>query len=137
MSPAELDSVSQNVLGDQMSIVSIILVALIALLHAYICWLEMFAWESRGPKVFATFPKDLFAKTVTMAGNQGLYNGFLVAGLLWSLIIRDLDWSANIAIFFLLCIAVAGAYGAATVGRRILFVQTVPAVLAILSILVT
>jgi len=120
-----------------MSIVSIILVALIALLHAYICWFEMFAWESRGPKVFATLPKDLFAKTVTMAGNQGLYNGFLVAGLLWSLIIQDPDWSANIAIFFLLCIAVAGAYGAATVGRRILVVQTVPAVLAILSILVT
>ena len=120
-----------------MSIIAMILVALIALLHAYICWFEMFAWETRGPKVFRSFPKDLFPKTVTLAANQGLYNGFLVAGLVWSLIIKDDVWSANVALFFLLCVAVAGVYGAATAGKRILFVQTVPAVLAIFAVLVS
>lgn len=124
-------------MGDDMSIIAMILVALIALLHAYICWFEMFAWETRGPKVFRSFPKDLFPKTVTLAANQGLYNGFLVAGLVWSLIIKDDVWSANVALFFLLCVAVAGVYGAATAGKRILFVQTVPAVLAIFAVLVS
>ena len=125
------------ILGAKMSILSMILIALIALLHAYICWFEMFAWETRGPKVFRAFPKDLFSKTVALAGNQGLYNGFLVAGLLWSLVIKDAPWNAHIALFFLICVAVAGVYGAATAERKILFVQTVPAVLAIISILVT
>lgn len=120
-----------------MSAVATILIALIALLHCYILWFEMFAWESRGPRVFSDFPKDLFPKTVTLAANQGLYNGFLAAGLLWSLLIADPVWWKNVALFFLICVAVAGAYGAATASKRILYVQTVPAVLAILAVLLS
>jgi putative membrane protein len=117
-----------------MSILAMIFVALIAVLHFYIAWFEMFAWETRGPKVFTTFPADLFAPTKAMAANQGLYNGFIAAGLLWSLFIGDDGWQRAIAVFFLLCVAIAGAYGAATVSPRILYVQTVPAVIALLLI---
>ncbi len=119
-----------------MSILAMILVALIAALHVYIAWFEMFAWESRGPKVFSSFPADLFKPTKAMAANQGLYNGFLAAGLLWSLFIGDAAWQQSVAVFFLLCVAIAGAYGAATVSKRIMYVQTVPAVLALFLILI-
>ena len=72
-----------------------------------------------------------------MAANQGLYNGFLAAGLVWSLLIQSPDWSTNIATFFLLCVANAGVYGAATAYKRILYVQTVPAVAAFLALYLT
>ncbi|SFI42552.1 DUF1304 domain-containing protein [Jannaschia pohangensis] len=120
-----------------MGLIASILVGLIALLHLYICWFEMFAWERRGPKVFPAFDRDLFARTVSMAGNQGLYNGFLAAGLIWSLLIGDPAWAARVATFFLICVAVAGLYGAVTASRRILFVQTVPAGLALLAVWLT
>ena len=70
-----------------MSVLACILVLLIAALHLYILYFEMFAWESRGPKVFPHFPKDLFTPTKALAANQGLYNGFLAAGLIWSCLI--------------------------------------------------
>lgn len=114
-----------------MSLIASLFVALIALLHVYIMWFEMFAWTSRGPKIFKTFPRDLFEPTKSMAANQGLYNGFLAAGLIWALLIKDPAWSINVATFFLLCVAVAGVYGAATASRRIVYVQTGPAVLAL------
>jgi len=114
-----------------MEIIAKALIAIIALLHLYILWFEMFAWESRGPKIFRDFDRDLFPKTKAMAANQGLYNGFLAAGLIWSLFISDAQWSQNVAIFFLLCVAVAGLYGAMTASKKIIFVQTVPAVLAL------
>jgi len=117
-----------------MRIAALILIAIIALLHIYIAWFEIFAWESRGPNVFTSFPEPLFAQTVPMAANQGLYNAFLAVGLIWSLLIRDPKWQVNVAICFLLFVATAGVFGAATVSTRILFVQTVPAVLALLSI---
>jgi putative membrane protein len=117
-----------------MSTLSIILIALIAIIHLYILWFEMFAWTTRGPKVFASFPKDLFEPTKSMAANQGLYNGFLSAGLIWSLLIGDAAWAQNVATCFLLFVAVAGIYGSATASRKILYVQAVPAVLALLSI---
>ena len=117
-----------------MSTLSIILIALIAFLHLYILWFEMFAWTTRGPKVFASFPKDLFEPTKTLAANQGLYNGFLSAGLIWSLLIGDPAWAQNVATCFLLFVAIAGIYGAATASRKILYVQTIPAILALLSI---
>ncbi|MEP3346202.1 MAG: DUF1304 domain-containing protein [Litoreibacter sp.] len=120
-----------------MSILAMILVALIAALHAYITWFEMCAWTSRGPKIFASFPKDLFEPTKSMAANQGLYNGFLSAGLIWSLLIQAPGWGANVATFFLLCVAIAGAYGYATVSKRIIYVQTVPAVAALLAVYLT
>ncbi|CTQ51059.1 DUF1304 domain-containing protein [Jannaschia donghaensis] len=117
-----------------MNLLADVLIGLIALLHLYICWFEMFAWESRGPKVFDTLPRDLFAPTTAMAANQGLYNGFLAAGLIWSLLIGDADWSRNVAAFFLLCVAIAGTYGARTVTRRIFWIQTVPALAALLTL---
>lgn len=116
-----------------MKLVSEILIAFVALLHVYILWLEMFAWTTRGKKTFKSLPEDLFEKTKSLAANQGLYNGFLAAGLFWSLMISDVNWSANVAYFFLGCVAVAGIYGAVTAQRSILFVQTVPATLAIIA----
>ena len=117
-----------------MSVISMMLVALIALLHVYILWFEMFRWVDRGPKIFRQFPVDLFEPTKTLAANQGLYNGFLAAGLLWSLFIQDQIWQPRVAICFLLFVLVAGLYGAATASRKILWVQAVPAALALLSI---
>lgn len=117
-----------------MHIVSIILIALIALLHIYILWFEMFAWTSRGPKVFGSFPKDLFEPTKSMAANQGLYNGFLAAGLIWSLLIKTHPWNLYVAIFFLSCVLIAGLYGAMTASKRILYVQAVPAALALIAV---
>lgn len=117
-----------------MEILSKILIVCIALLHIYILILEMFLWTSRGPKVFRSFPKELFPPTKAMAANQGLYNGFLAAGLFWSLIISDPVWSKNVALFFLGCIAVAGIYGAYSASKKIFFIQTVPALLAILFV---
>ena len=78
---------------------------------------------------------ELFLQTKVMAANQGLYNGFLVAGLVWSLLIENMAWSENIAIFFLSCIAVAGIYGAMTVQKSIFYIQGLPAIIAIILIL--
>jgi putative membrane protein len=114
-----------------MTLIASVLVGLIALLHGYILVLEMFLWTTpRAMKAFGTTP-ELAATTRVMAGNQGLYNGFLAAGLIWGLI----TGSAAIQLFFLACVAVAGLYGAATANRRILFIQTVPAALAALAVL--
>lgn len=95
----------------------------------------MFAWTTKGPKIFRGFPKDMFVPTKSMAANQGLYNGFLAAGLIWSFVISDPHWSDNIALFFLSCVAVAGIYGAATVTKKIFIIQAMPALIAILLIL--
>lgn len=119
-----------------MSLLSQLIIGLIAVLHLYILWLEMFAWTTRGRKVFKTIPADQFEKTKVMAANQGLYNGFLAAGLIWSLLITDVTWSKNVAIFFLCCVLVAGIYGAMTASKRILFVQGIPAILGLLSMLI-
>lgn len=118
-----------------MEIVSKGLIATIALLHGYILWLEMFAWTTQAKKVFRSIPEDLFEKTKVLAANQGLYNGFLAAGLLWSLAITDPNWAKNVALFFLICVFIAGLYGAATASKRIFYVQSVPALLGILSVL--
>lgn len=112
-----------------------IVIGFVAFIHLYILWFEMFAWESRGPKVFKNFPKDLFPVTKTMAANQGLYNGFLAAGLIWTFFICDLPWRDNVAVFFLSCVAIAGIYGFFTADKKIIMVQTVPAVLGILLVL--
>ncbi|MGL2964171.1 DUF1304 domain-containing protein [Flavobacterium sp. RSB2_4_14] len=119
-----------------MTLLSQIIIGFVAVLHLYILWLEMFAWTTRGRKVFKTIPADQFEKTKVMAANQGLYNGFLAAGLIWSLFITDISWSKNVAIFFLFCVLVAGIYGAITVSKRIFFVQSIPAILGLLSMLI-
>ena len=115
-----------------MNHVSQFLVGLVAAEHLYILWLEMFAWTTRGPKTFKSLPSDLFEKTKVLAANQGLYNGFLAAGLIWSLLIRDAAWSLNIAYFFLGCVAVAGIYGGVSVQRSIFITQGGPAIAALL-----
>ena len=117
-----------------MPTLALIIIALIAILHIYIAWFEMFAWTSRGPKVFQSFPKDLFEPTKTLAANQGLYNAFLAAGLIWSLFIQDPVWQPRVATCFLIFVAVAGVYGAMTASKRILFVQAVPALLGLLLV---
>ena len=116
-----------------MSTLTIIAIALVALLHLYFLVLEMFLWDTpRGRRVFGLTPE--FAKAPkSLAANQGLYNGFLAAGLLWALSLGPAGHA--VAIFFLLCVIVAGVFGAATVNRRILWVQVLPAALALLLVL--
>lgn len=118
-----------------MQMIAHILTALVVLIHLYIVWLEMFAWTTRGRKVFKTFPKDLFEPTKALAANQGLYNGFLAAGLIWSFLITDPVWQVNVRLFFLGCVAVAGLYGAWSADKKILMVQTLPAAAAIIAVI--
>ena len=118
-----------------MNTISQIIIGFIAVLHIYILWLEMFAWTTRAKKVFKTIPEDQFEKTKVLAANQGLYNGFLAAGLIWSLLIGEAIWSKNVALFFLGCVLVADIYGALTASKKIFLVQAVPAILGLLSLL--
>ncbi|MEX0275806.1 MAG: DUF1304 domain-containing protein, partial [Flavobacteriaceae bacterium] len=83
------------------------------------------------------FPRDLFAPTKALAANQGLYNGFLAAGIVWSLFIQDSVWQVNVPIFFLGCVAVAGIYGALTADKKIFFVQAMPALLTLSLVLLS
>jgi putative membrane protein len=117
-----------------MSLVATILVALVGLLHVYILVLEMFLWTApQGRKAFGLTP-EFAEQTRVLAANQGLYNGFLAAGLIWSVLQPLPEFAWQIALFFLACVAVAGIYGAATASPKILFVQTVPAVIAMLAV---
>ena len=119
-----------------MEIVIKILIGLVAFIHCYIMWFEMFAWETKGRKVFSNFPRELFGQTKVLAANQGLYNGFLAAGLIWTFFIQNMEWRDNISLFFLGCVAVAGIYGTMTADKKIFFVQALPALIAILLILI-
>ena len=108
-----------------------LLVALVAALHVYFLVLEMFLWtKPSGLKTFRNSPEKA-ADSAVLAANQGLYNGFLAAGLFWGLVQGTPAFAFQIKMFFLLCVIVAGVYGAATVSRRILFVQAAPAALAL------
>lgn len=118
-----------------MYLISKILIVIIALFHLYFLWLEMFAWTTKAKKVFRTIPEDLFEKTKVLAANQGLYNGFLAAGLIWSLFITNEIWSKNVAVFFLSCVTIAGIYGAYSASKKIFFVQALPAIIAILTLI--
>lgn len=111
------------------------LVSLVALIHLVILVMEMFLWET--PRVRAIFrisPEFAF-NTRVLAANQGLYNGFLAAGLILALIRGIPGAGADLAHFILACVVVAGLYGAATSSRRILYVQAVPAILALFAVL--
>ncbi|MGB8645047.1 MAG: DUF1304 domain-containing protein [Anaerolineae bacterium] len=115
-----------------MSILANIAVAVVALLHIGFLILEMFLWTKPiGHKVFG-LPRELMAASASLAANQGLYNGFLAAGLLWGLLLGPAGWSVEI--FFLLCVIVAGLFGAATAKRSILFVQALPGAVALLLV---
>lgn len=119
-------------------LIASILTALVALEHIYILWMEMFAWETAGKRIFGdSLPENLFKPTKNLAANQGLYNGFLVAGLVWSFFIANLEWSENIRLFFLGCVAVAGIYGSITASRKIFFVQALPAIISIVFVLIS
>ena len=108
-----------------------LLIALIGILHVYILVLEMFLWDKpQGLKAFGnTLEKAKLTKV--LAQNQGLYNGFLAAGLFWSLLVGDPDFSRAIATFFLGCVLVAGIYGGLTASKKIIYIQAVPALLTL------
>jgi putative membrane protein len=113
------------------NVVAAFLVGLVAALHVYFLVLEMFLWTTpTGRRIFGTDP-EFAEQSKALAANQGLYNGFLVAGLVWGLVAERDD----VQLFFLGCVVVAGLYGAATVNRRILLVQAVPAIAAIAAVL--
>jgi putative membrane protein len=117
-----------------MTILAGILVAIVALIHAYIVVLEMFLWTRPSTlRSFNTTP-EIAETTKVLAGNQGLYNGFLAAGLIWGLVHPDPTIAFQVKVFFLACVFVAGVYGALTVKRSILYVQSLPALLALLAV---
>ncbi|MGN6222653.1 DUF1304 domain-containing protein [Pseudoxanthomonas sp.] len=113
-------------------LIAVSLSFLVALLHLYFMVLEMFLWTRPiGLKTFRNTPEKA-AMTRVLAANQGLYNGFLAAGLLWGL--ASQQW--NVVVFFLACVVVAALYGAYSVSRRIFFVQGMPAIAALAAILI-
>jgi putative membrane protein len=117
-----------------MTVVAAILVAVVAALHVNFLVLEMFLFTTpRGRAVFGTTPEEA-TQMATLAANQGLYNGFLAAGLVWGLVVDD-PVSFQFKLAFLIFVIIAGVYGAATVSRRILVIQAVPAVLAIAAVI--
>ncbi|MDR0266483.1 MAG: DUF1304 domain-containing protein [Sphingobacterium sp.] len=119
-----------------MNYVANVLTALVLLEHLYIVWMEMFAWETAGKRTFGkALSVELFKPTKGLAANQGLYNGFLAAGLAWSFFISDPVWSDNVRLFFLGCVLAAGIFGGITASKKIFFVQGVPALLALLSVI--
>lgn len=115
-----------------MSIFAKIMVALVAILHLYIAWFGIFAWQAQGPTTFPDLPASLFEPTTAMAANQGVYNLCIAAGLIWSLFIRDAEWQRKVASGFLLFVVVAGIFGAWRVSPDIALVQAGPAVIGLL-----
>jgi putative membrane protein len=115
-----------------MAVVAAVLIALVALLHVYFMVLEMFLWDKPiGMKVFRNSPEKAEA-TKVLAANQGLYNGFLAAGLIVGLLMGAAGF--HFKLFFLVCVILAGAYGAATFSKKILYVQALPAALALVAL---
>ena len=118
-----------------MATISKVLVALVALEHIYILYLEMFLWTTpRAMKSFGTMP-DFAQASKVLAANQGLYNGFLAAGLFWGLLHPDPMIGRQIHLFFLACVTFAGVYGGLTAKRSILWVQGLPALIALVAVL--
>jgi putative membrane protein len=115
-----------------MILITNIFIGIIAIEHLYFLWMEMFAWETVGKKTFRSLAPELFTPTKVLAANQGLYNGFLAAGLIWTFFIDNIEWKFHISIFFLTCILIAGIYGGFTANKRILYVQALPAFLALI-----
>ncbi|KDN19803.1 DUF1304 domain-containing protein [Amycolatopsis rifamycinica] len=114
-----------------MTIVADILVGLVALIHVYILVLEMFLWTSPRARAGFGMTKEFAEETKTLAANQGLYNGFLALALVWGLIAGEFQ----LQLYGIVCVIIAGLYGAATASKRILFVQVVPGVLALIALL--
>ncbi|MFE2037121.1 DUF1304 domain-containing protein [Streptomyces scopuliridis] len=111
-----------------------VLVGLVAAFHVYVMVLEMLLWERKPGRELSGFDADMARATAPLAANQGLYNGFLAAGLIWGLIAAD-PTGYRVQVFFLICVVVAGAYGGATANRRILFVQALPGAVTLAAVL--
>ena len=116
-----------------MSIAAAVALLVIAVLHAYILVLEMFLWTTPRARAAFGLTEEFAESTKALAANQGLYNGFLAAGLVWAAASSG-TVRFQAGLFFLICVAVAGVYGAATASRRIIFVQTVPALIALVLV---
>ncbi|TYP99646.1 putative membrane protein [Tenacibaculum adriaticum] len=116
-----------------MNTLQLILIGLVALIHIYIVFLEMVLWtKPKGMKIFGLKNKEFAEETKVLAANQGLYNGFLAAGLIWSMVSGKTD----VAIFFATCVFIAGIYGAySTKKNTILFVQSIPALMVLATLL--
>jgi putative membrane protein len=112
-----------------MSTAATVVIAIIAILHVYILILEMFLWDKpRGMKAFG-LTQQMATATKTLAANQGLYNGFLAAGLFWGLSLGAAGF--QVKVFFLICVLIAGLYGAATANKKILYIQAIPAAIGL------
>ncbi|GAA3049265.1 DUF1304 domain-containing protein [Kitasatospora albolonga] len=118
-----------------MNLLANVLVGLVAALHMWILVLEMFLWERAPGRGLSGFDAAMAKATAPLAANQGLYNGFLAAGLVWGLVAAD-PTGFRVQVFFLSCVVVAGLYGAATANRRILVAQALPGALALTAVLV-
>lgn len=118
-----------------MATVAAVLVILVAVLHGYFLVLEMFLWRGKPGRALSGFDAAMAEATAPLAANQGLYNGFLAAGLIWGLI-ADNPTGYRVQIFFLICVIVAGAYGGFTANRRILLAQALPGALALTAVLI-
>ena len=116
-----------------MTFVASFVVGIVALIHAFLGMVEIFAWTTRAKKFLTDLPPDTFEPSEILAKNVGVYNCFLAAGLVWSLI-GDQPWKTDIAYFFLFFISVAGIFGSVTADRKLFLVQTVPAVAGIIAI---
>ena len=129
-----LAGTTANIITTTMALLPSLAVALVGLLHVYILVLEMFLWTTpRGRKAFG-LTADFASKTKALAANQGLYNGFLSAGLMWGLLHPIPEFGKQIELFFLTLVVVAGVFGAATAKPKIFFIQSVPAAIAILAV---
>lgn len=118
--------------ASKMEIVSKIFIGLVSLMHLYTLYIEMFAWETKGRKAFRdAIPPEGFTPSRNLASNLGLYNGFIAAGLIWTLLITDVEWQTNIAIFFLSFVVIAGIYGGVTGSEKVFFFQALPAIIAL------
>ncbi|MFE9257667.1 DUF1304 domain-containing protein [Streptomyces sp. NPDC006879] len=117
-----------------METVATVLVLLVALVQAYALVLEMFLWQRAPGRAFSGFAPELARTTAPLAANQGLYNGFLSAGLIWGLVAGD-PTGQQVQVFFLVCVLIAGVYGGVTANRRIFLVQALPAALALAAVL--
>lgn len=114
-----------------MQVIAAVMVTIVAALHAYFLVLEMFLWRTPfGRRTFNT-TQEVADSSAVLAANQGLYNGFLAAGLLWGLIAYGVVSGRAVLTFFLACVVIAGVYGAATVNRRIALIQSLPAAVAL------
>lgn len=113
------------------------LILLVALEHVYICFIEMFAWEKKGAAIVPGITSKFLTESKKMAANQGLYNAFLAAGLIWALMIRNPGWAFSVSLFFLICVVTAGIYGAVTSSRSIFWKQALPALIALVVLCLT